>query len=268
MTTKTQTLRESQIRTLVEAAKEDLDACLVSPMWGYIEPQALKRQHRRFIAVMGVLAASASFAKTTGLTVGVFLFIEIVLYFEQSIRWYGDLVFALAFGVILGVIVRVHTQYREAFTRTEVNEHWDYTDPDAVTGIHKSWNARLWFYGRPDCWRGDNEHNGIGNQNSKVFLSTGLPQVEWLEDGEVQVTRTKRVTDFRTPADLIGLPAERFSFTGSSARARRAQLRRFERHGLSLENFERDPKTFFERNIAWFAAGALALMTMLMLMFR
>ena len=268
MAARTQTLREAEIQKVVQEAKEDLDACLVSPMWGYIEPQALKRQHQRFIAVMGVIAASASFAKTTGLSVGMFAFIWVVLYFEPSIRWYGDLTFAMAFGAILWVIARVHTQYREAFTRTEVNEHWDYTDPDAVTAIHKSWNARLWFYGRPDCWRGDNEHNGIGNQNSKVFLSTGLPQVVWTEDGDVQVTRTKRVTDFRTPADLIDLPAERFSFTGSSARARRAQLRRFERHGLSLESFERDPKNFFERNIAWFAAGALAFMTVLILTFR
>ena len=137
-----------------------------------------------------------------------------------------------------------------------------------MTAIHKSWNARLWFYGRPDCWRGDNEHNGIGNQNSKVFLATGVPQVKWLPDGEVEVTRSRRVTDFRTPADLIDLPAERFAFTGSSSRARRAQLRRFERHGLSMEQFERDPKNFFERNIVWFAAGAFVVGTLLVLMFN
>ena len=42
----TRNLRETEIQRVVQEAKDDLDACLVSPMWGYIDPKALGRQHK------------------------------------------------------------------------------------------------------------------------------------------------------------------------------------------------------------------------------
>ena len=76
---------------MVQGAKNDLDACLVSPMWGYIDPKALGRQHKRFMSVMGVVAQGASMGKTTGLTAALFIFVLAVFLYNEEISWYGDL---------------------------------------------------------------------------------------------------------------------------------------------------------------------------------
>ena len=255
MAVQRQTLSEPEILALVREAQEDQAECLCSPIWGYLNPGALGRQHRRFIRIMGKLSQGASWLKTTGAAIGVFVLFIVALTINSRFGWETDLFFSVMFGILLGIMLRVNTQYREAFTRVEVDEHRDYTGPDVVTAILRVWMPRLCFYGRSGVWRGDNEHNSIGNASSKVYLTTGKPSVEWLEDGGVRVTRTKRVTDFRRPDDLLDLPAERFAVTGSSTRARRAQLRRFGRHGWAMERFERPQKNFLERNFVWFLSG-------------
>ena len=279
-------LTEEQVNALVHEAKEDVEECLISPIWAYInyqpwplKPGALRRQHARAMAVMGMATRGASFLKSTGLSVLVFGGLLAALLFNSQFGWLPDLVFAFLFAFLLSMLVRINNQYREAFARIVVHEHRDFTDPAQTTAKLSAWVPRLTYYDRPDVWKGQNDRNGVSNPASSIVVQT-RDSVVWAPDveekhedgnlvivrGETLVERARKVTEIRETKDLLNLPAEKFAVTGAAARARRFLLRLVQRNGLSIESFEKGEKGAIERNLEWiYCAGCLVLTFLLFL---
>ena len=283
----TQALTEDQVNELVREAKEDVEECLISPIWAYINyqpwpmaPGALRRQHARAMAVMGVATRGISFLKSTGLVVLIFGVLLAALLVSDEMSWVADLIFALLFAVMFKLLIGINNQFREAHARIDVYEHRDFTDPSQVTGKLSAWVPRLAYYGRPDVWKGDNGRNGIANPASRIVVQT-RDEVVWLQDeekeddegnkitvkGGVQATRARKVTDFRVTQDYLDLPAQPFRVTGNASRARRALLRMIQRNGIAIEGFEKGNQSFIERNWEWFYCGACLVITLLLFIF-
>ena len=66
---------------------------------------------------------------------------------------------------------------RQVFAKLYALERRDFTDPGYVTGWVRVWVARLAFYFRPDVWRGNDGHNGIGNPDSVIVVACGLDEI-------------------------------------------------------------------------------------------
>ena len=260
-------LTEEEVRELVDEACHDLDDCLISPIWAYINTNAVQRHRRRVMRIMGLGTRAVSFVKSWGLVGAVFAAITTALLFNQEMPWYLDIVFSTILTLLLFQIVKIHQYYREAFCHIIVNERADFTDPSQVTAQLHAWIPRLAYYYSPEVWKGSNDHNSITNPGSMVVVKTE-DVVVWLPDGGVDVTPAKQVTEFRTQTDYLNLPADRFNKSGAASRARRALLRTIQRNAIDTVRYNKGATGLLDGKWEWLFCGACLLAIVLILGFQ
>ena len=274
----TRGLTSAEIRDLVEEARADVDVCLISPMWGAMNPGDTWRHLERFVKVMGLATRGAAYSKIVGTALGVPVGLFVLMHFNSNFGWVGDLVWSALLGVLIAVMGTGYFAYKAAFCRIVVDEHRDYVDPDQVTAQVNAWTDRLaHYYSR--AWRGDNEANGIANPHSALYYQT-CDRTRWLEEGEeVQLSGggvakgpqlvlypARKIEKFTEMKDYIGLTPQVFDVGGNPGRDRRAGRRMFSKPGAGMLDFELRRRGFISNNIAWFYSGGCIILAAFIVM--
>ncbi len=276
---------EAMVQRLVDEAQADYGANLMEPhqlyIGGWDRLTAFVRHRRRFLQVMGAGAKFKTHGKFTLLTLLLAGGIFGALYAEPTHPLGFDLIIALAFGVVCGVSLRFLGGYSAVFAKLYALERRDFTDPGYVTGWVRVWVARLAFYFRPDVWRGNDGHNGIGNPDSGIVVACGLDTITWNydednppalddalwdEDVWCTVEPGRPLTTFRTPADYYDLPADKYTVDGTSMKHRRSWCRDLLKSGTAHAAWEKGTLGLMQGRWPWliiagmYAIGAFALM--------
>lgn len=267
---------EAMVVRLVEEAKADYGVNLLEPhqlyVGGFDRVRAFLRHRRRFLQVMG---AGAKF-KTNGmfilLSLGLGILIFIGLYFEQTHPVWFDVFIALAFFGLAAFGVFCFGGYAQVFAKLYALERRDFTDPGYVTGWVRIWVARLAFYFRPDVWRGNDGHNGIGNPDSVIVVSCGHDRITWLYDENeppglddewwdkdvwCEVVPGRPLTDFRTPADYYELPADRYMVDGTGMQHRRSWCRDLLKSGSAYAAWEKGALALMDGRWPWIIVAGM-----------
>ena len=274
----TRGLTSAEINDLVAEAQADVDVCLISPMWGAMNPGDTWRHLERFVKVMGLATRGAAYSKIVGTSLGIPIGLFAVMWFNSQFGWVGDLVWSALLGILIAAMGTGYFAYKSAFCRVTVDEHRDYVDPDQVTAQVNAWTDRLAHY-HSRAWRGDNEANGIANPNSALYYQTcDVPR--YLEEGEsielpngtvikgpqFVVYPARKVERFTEMKDYIGLTPQVFDVGGNPARDRRAGRRLFAKPGAGMLDFELQRRGFISNNIAWLYSGGAIVMAVFVLM--
>ena len=274
---------EAMVVRLVEEAKADYGVNLLEPhqlyVGGFERVRAFLRHRRRFLQVMG---AGAKF-KTNGMfilmSLGLGILIFTGLYFEDTHPWGFDAVVSLAFFALASGGIYAFGGYQQVYAKLYALERRDFTDPGYVTGWVRIWVARLAFYFRPDVWRGNDGHNGIGNPDSVIVVACGQDRITWLYDeanppalddplwdAEVwcEVEPGRPLTDFRTPADYYDLPADTYMMDGTGSQHWRSWCRDLLKSGAAYAAWEKGTLAVMDGRWPWivivgmFAIGVIA----------
>ena len=255
---------EATVRRLVEEAKADYGTNLLEPQQlyrgGWDPIRAFQRHRRRFLQVMGAGAKFKTNGKFILLSLGLGIVIFIGLFFEPTHPWGLDAVASLALFALAAVGIYAFGGYTQVFAKLYALERRDFTDPGYVTGWVRIWVARLAFYFRPDVWRGNDGHNGIGNPDSFIVVACGLDRVTWTYDTDnpdwdaevwCEVTPGRPLTDFRTPADYYELPADKFTVDGTGMKHRRTWCRDLLRSGMAFAAWEKGNLALMDGRWPW-----------------
>ena len=261
---------EAMVVRLVDEAKADYGVNLLEPhqlyVGGWDRIQAFVRHRRRFLQVMGAGAKFKTNGKFTVLTLFLACGIFGGLFTEPTHPWGFDLMISLAFGIICAVALRFFGGYQQVFAKLYALERRDFTDPGYVTGWVRVWVARLAFYFRPDVWRGNDGHNGIGNPDSVIVVACGLDMVTWLYDEAnppplddewwekdvwCEVAPGRPLTEFRTPADYYDLPADKFTVDGTGMKHRRSWCRDLLKSGAAHAAWEKGSMALMQGRWPW-----------------
>ena len=257
-------LTAEEVDGLVKESQQDVDECLISPLWGAQNPRATLRHLNRFVRVMGLATRGAAYGKILISSLGTITGLAILMAFNSQFGLIGDIVWSVLLGIPISYLATGFFAYKSAFAPVRVHEHRDFTDRGQITTKVSAWTARLsHFYS--NAWRGDNEANGIANSASKLYYKTDDRPV-WLEEGQelvlpdggkivgpqLVVYPARKVSRFREMKDYLGLDPERFEIGGNSARDRRAARRVYSKPGQGIEEFERGKSHFLRDNWIWF----------------
>ena len=259
----TDALTAAEVEELVREAQADVNECMISPMWGAMNPGATWRHLNRFVQVMGLATRGAAYSKLLGTSLGVPGGLWALMYFNSQFGWLGDLIWSALFGVLIGIISAGYFGYKSAFCRITVDEHRDYVDVDQVTNQVTAWADRLAHY-YSKAWRGDNEANGIANPSSALYYQT-CDRVEMLAEGDkvilpdgteingpqLLVYPARKVDRFREMKDYQGLTPQFFDVGGNAGRDRRATRRVFAKPGQGMDDYEKGKSNFVQNNLVW-----------------
>lgn len=259
----TRGLTAAEVDALVAEAIADVDECLISPLWGAMNPGGTLRHLQRFVRVMGLATRGAAYGKIFLSSIGVSAGLFALMSFNSTFGMVGDFVWSALFGIPLGFLGTGYFAYKTAFARITVDEHRNFTDPDHVTAQVNAWTDRLAHY-HSHAWRGDNEANGIANPNSALYYQLHDRPV-WLEEGEsvklpngrviegpqLIVYPARKAENFREMNDYMGLTPQVFDVGGNSARDRRAARRNYSKPAQGMEEFERGKTNLLRDNLVW-----------------
>lgn len=256
-------LTAAEVDQLVKESREDVNECLISPIWGATNPQGTLRHLGRFGRVLGITTQGAVYGKMFMGSIGMFFTMFAILSFQPDMGYILDFCFALAFGCLTGAISIGYIAYKAAFARINVNEHRDFTDPGQVTSRLRAWTARLSHY-YSTAWRGANDSNGVSNPDSALYYKTDDVPI-WIPEGEEHrcpdgsiiegpkfiVYPARKVVEFREMDDYLHLEPEVFLIGGNSARDRRATRQTFNKPADGMERYVRGKATVLQDNFLW-----------------
>ena len=262
---------EAEVQRLIREAQDDCAVNLLEPLWAFVHIAETKRHHQRFIQVMGMLAGAKSWVKSTGVVLLVIAGILTALILNDEFGIVPDLLFAAAFGALLGYLSRVFLTYQEAFAKVYTVERRDFTDPSQVTGVSLVYLPRLGFANRPEVWRGNNGRNGIRDRDAFVVLQMGIDAVAfdpavidepYIDESHCTVIGTGQISELRTPQNYYPLPTDTYRVDGGSMKMRRAWCRLLQRNGEDYARYAKGGMGWFDGKWGWLYSGAAIVATL------